>query len=444
MHVNCSTCLELLTPSADLSSSPCGHVFHTACILQWFETGKNNCPQCRTRCRENQLRRLYFTEGTDLSESQADPDTLQNKVDSLTFQIRCADLEKKKAVDQVDALTAKNVGLQEEFKSLEQRYKSLKEETAGTRNQVRLLQGEKERCRLAKKQADELREKLKLYETIDVAVKGSLPQLNERLHTLNDYSENSRQLCQVIEAMKKQMTDMRTDLHKTQKMLQRKNNEVGDFKSKFQDAQVKVSNYTAANAKLVTDKEHLEDEIESLKTKLASLQEAMTSPSGDPRSSALSRLISENPAPLNMTYLSQSPTKTPSISPMLATKTCSIVGLNKRSPCKNMSNTLKRAASAADPAPAMKNSLFKRSKYESGSVSSQPTPVKNSEQFYNGLGGHSKVDEFPTPLNKATFSIKKPKPIPRSSSTAASKSKVVKPADKKMQTINKYFNFDTP
>ena len=63
MNVNCSTCLELLTPSDDLSSVPCGHVFHTPCILQWLETGKNNCPQCRTRCQEKQLRRVYFTEG---------------------------------------------------------------------------------------------------------------------------------------------------------------------------------------------------------------------------------------------------------------------------------------------------------------------------------------------------------------------------------------------
>ena len=44
MRVQCSTCLELLTPSDDLTCTPCGHVFHMACVVQWFEN-KKNCPQ---------------------------------------------------------------------------------------------------------------------------------------------------------------------------------------------------------------------------------------------------------------------------------------------------------------------------------------------------------------------------------------------------------------
>ena len=46
MRVQCSTCLELLTPSDDLTCTPCGHVFHMACVIQWFEN-KKNCPQVR-------------------------------------------------------------------------------------------------------------------------------------------------------------------------------------------------------------------------------------------------------------------------------------------------------------------------------------------------------------------------------------------------------------
>ena len=44
MRVQCSTCLELLAPGDDLTCTPCGHVFHMACVIQWFET-KKNCPQ---------------------------------------------------------------------------------------------------------------------------------------------------------------------------------------------------------------------------------------------------------------------------------------------------------------------------------------------------------------------------------------------------------------
>ena len=56
---------------------------------------------------------------------------------------------------------------------------------------------------------------------------------------------------------------------------------------------------------------------------------------------------------------------------------------------------------------------------------SQPAEVK-PDNFYNGLWGHSKADEFPS---QKTFTLSK-KPNPKNS--------------QKMATINKYFNFDTP
>ena len=55
------------------------------------------------------LIRIYFTEGLDNTASQADPNTLQNRIDSLTFQLRCTDTEKKNFKEQVDELTAKNL-----------------------------------------------------------------------------------------------------------------------------------------------------------------------------------------------------------------------------------------------------------------------------------------------------------------------------------------------
>ena len=44
MRLQCSTCLERMSPEEDLGSTPCGHVFHMVCVLQWFEN-KKNCPQ---------------------------------------------------------------------------------------------------------------------------------------------------------------------------------------------------------------------------------------------------------------------------------------------------------------------------------------------------------------------------------------------------------------
>lgn len=144
MHVNCSTCLELLSPSADLSSAPCGHVFHSTCILQWLETGKNNCPQCRTKCRENQLRRIYFTEGVDVP-SDIDANYLQQQLDSMTFQLRCAKNEKEKLQESLNETSAKNIGLKEEYRDLDIRFKEAQESMKYAKEQVKQFSKEKKK-----------------------------------------------------------------------------------------------------------------------------------------------------------------------------------------------------------------------------------------------------------------------------------------------------------
>ena len=61
MSAICTICLVKFTPNEEILFVPCGHIFHSNCIVQWLETGKNDCPQCRTACRQNQLRKVYLT-----------------------------------------------------------------------------------------------------------------------------------------------------------------------------------------------------------------------------------------------------------------------------------------------------------------------------------------------------------------------------------------------
>ena len=68
MNSSCSTCLESFNLRSDVSTTPCGHVFHTDCIEKWLQSGKNQCPQCRKPCEQNRLIKLYFSE----SESEND------------------------------------------------------------------------------------------------------------------------------------------------------------------------------------------------------------------------------------------------------------------------------------------------------------------------------------------------------------------------------------
>ena len=47
MNISCSICLHFFNSRSDISTTPCGHVFHTKCIEKWFENGENICSQCR-------------------------------------------------------------------------------------------------------------------------------------------------------------------------------------------------------------------------------------------------------------------------------------------------------------------------------------------------------------------------------------------------------------
>ena len=64
----CSICSELFTPKSDVSTTPCGHVFHTSCIEKLFLNGVYECTKCRKSYRQIQIMKLYFSE-SDLENS---------------------------------------------------------------------------------------------------------------------------------------------------------------------------------------------------------------------------------------------------------------------------------------------------------------------------------------------------------------------------------------
>ena len=69
MNIACSTCLELFTTECDVSTTPCGHVFHTGCITRWLNENAD-CFQCHKTCEIRQIIKLCFTESQSAIEEQ--------------------------------------------------------------------------------------------------------------------------------------------------------------------------------------------------------------------------------------------------------------------------------------------------------------------------------------------------------------------------------------
>ena len=45
---DCPICLDALSTKENTAIEPCGHYFHVDCIIRWFRTDHDECPQCRS------------------------------------------------------------------------------------------------------------------------------------------------------------------------------------------------------------------------------------------------------------------------------------------------------------------------------------------------------------------------------------------------------------
>ena len=78
INIACSTCLESFTSGCDISTTPCGHVFHTGCITRWLNVN-TDCSQCRKGCELGQLIKLFFSESQSAIEESLTINMLEQK-----------------------------------------------------------------------------------------------------------------------------------------------------------------------------------------------------------------------------------------------------------------------------------------------------------------------------------------------------------------------------
>ena len=120
MNSACSTCLESFTSRSNISAIPCGHVFHTICIENWFNNNKNCCSQCRTKCTRDQITKLYFSEATseDNLITDLEEENLKLKEDTNESQRQVLKLEEEKLKLEQENLKLKEEKLKEKREKL--------------------------------------------------------------------------------------------------------------------------------------------------------------------------------------------------------------------------------------------------------------------------------------------------------------------------------------
>ena len=124
METACSTCLGSFTSISDVSTIPCGHVFHTDCIEKWLEKGSKSCSQCRKEFQRSQIIKLYF------SESQSE-NTLITELEEAKYE----------AIEETLKFQQQNVELQKEISELRKANSVLQGKTSELEGQISVMQG---------------------------------------------------------------------------------------------------------------------------------------------------------------------------------------------------------------------------------------------------------------------------------------------------------------
>ena len=430
MRVQCSTCLELLAPGDDLTSTPCGHVFHVTCVIQWFET-KKNCPQCRHPARESTLRRIFLADTDGDTTLGIDSSSLQSDLDDAKLQVRMKDNELRKAMGKVKEIEEQNMKQREEIKSLEKGRNRLKEQYEGIRSQAKLLQGEKMKCDEAVREAEHLRSKLENFKTVEVALKGQEGALNQFLHDRGAFDGRTKDLASLVILLKQKLAEVKQERSKVEAQVKTAELTRGKDRQRLKQLETQVGDFQAVARNLEGDLQKAKSETSLLREQLrrtirtpqqsefnqTSTETSLDSPQG--RLRAMEEMLEledeewEKPAA----------TKLPSFTPAGITKKTKTEG-REASPPLSSSNILTSRPT---------NSLLKNR--EVGGLSRQ----------YDGMGGRSR-QLFDTE-NSSSSSLKL-KALAAGPSQGAKKKKTMpltqKP-NKQMKTLDKFFrSFDTP
>ena len=264
--MQCSTCLELLTPADDLTCTPCGHVFHLACVVQWFEN-KKNCPQCRHSANERTLRKIYLAE-TDGGETQQDPNTLQNQLDNVQFQLRLKETEKSKLSDRNKELENLLRQQKEEVKKLEHDKRKYKEQAEGMRTQNRVLQEERFKYEAALKETQDLKHKLEKMKSVELAVKGLEGDLNQYLHERGAFDKKTKDVAVLVIVLKKKLAEVKKERSIYEGRLREMAGKQEMDKRKMKDYEIKVAEALSTNKVLEKDLWRCQEDLRAVTERL--------------------------------------------------------------------------------------------------------------------------------------------------------------------------------
>ncbi|ETE70716.1 Transforming protein RhoA, partial [Ophiophagus hannah] len=279
IRAHCTICSDFFDNKTDVAAIHCGHTFHHLCLIQWFDTAPNRtCPQCRIQVglavfasrKKNELDRVKV----QLSMKEKEKRDCQCIVNSLreTLDLRNATIE----------------SLQKAISDMEMLCSTLKK-------QMRYLEQEQEETKSTKEEAQKLRRKVKSMERIETLLHSQRSEVEEMIREMGAGQAAVEQLAIYCISLKKEYESLKESQKASNDTVEKLRKELFSANHKLQKTVLELEKTTEELKNTQTDLRNADKEITSLKKKIGVLQETIKVPSLT--SEALSRLVSESPAP---------------------------------------------------------------------------------------------------------------------------------------------------
>ncbi|CAL1674120.1 unnamed protein product [Lasius platythorax] len=398
MNIVCVICSELLVPSDDVFHTPCGHIFHFGCLIQWLERSRT-CPQCREKTTESKIHRIYFNFSNNDNIIE-DSTTLQHRIDNLTFQLQLRDKNINNLMEIKEKLEKQTAGLRQEVRHVESEINGKNSAIHALKEQINFYKRQCQDMDTYKKETEQLKKNIESLRNLQALLDASVDEVDDIIAMTSDINK----LKTYITLMKKHMND---DLQKKR--------ELRDKVKSLQQQLTRVSTTCKSLSQEHTKRKELEEQLIICESEKITLQNQLLDMQASARKSVSNEISAEKQDSLKVYKDCSLEEKSNGITneSVMALDVSPISKLEKNDSCIIIeSNSIEITPqniksqgffSMKDPKGIKRersNSnlkvpsiLAKKSKFN---APSQKT-ISGSGMTFDGFGGHAKYDKFPSP-----------------------------------------------
>uniref|UniRef100_A0A3P9QCY7 TRAF-interacting protein n=1 Tax=Poecilia reticulata TaxID=8081 RepID=A0A3P9QCY7_POERE len=296
----CTICADYFDEVRDVAAIYCGHTFHYECLLQWFQTAPTKtCPQCRKQVSTRHIiNKLFFDIGGGGEEGSPDPESLQNEVDRMKALLSSKDRDWREKLKAMDGLKDTVNKQRRDLDAMRKEVMDKEMVCVALKKQMVYLETQQNEIQAAKEEVRRLRGKMKTFESLDVLLQGQRSEVESMITDMGVSQAAVEQLSIYCISLKKEYDNLKGSLKSSNDMCEKLKREVLSSNSKLQKASLEALQLKEELKSLQKDLAGADKEISSLKKKVEFLQKTLSTPTR--ANEALSRLVFESPAPLEL------------------------------------------------------------------------------------------------------------------------------------------------